>query len=522
MANLKPYLTSDDFVDFVKLSMAMPLDQSTFTYNNILTLANREMEINAVPTMMELNEEYFSFKTIVPLVSNISKYDIPNRALGMVLRDVKYSDSQGNFNDMSRISPEDKAFFQNNTGVNQVVSKYYLEGNQIVLTPQTNVSPTGNLNFWFFLRPNFLVRNDRACIIQNFVKDITITDYTAIQPGDTINIVTGVQTVSPTTYTFFAVNNSVQTIVSASINSTASVITTTNAHNIPAGVGFEVTIAGVTGSTPDINGVWNATSTGASTFTIPTATTVAGTGGTFYISMQFKVATSNTVTATNLNTAMLLEDLTTTVSTNIVRMSYDQISDTFTTAEVVTNDVLEGIIDVDVDNIFVQFDQLPTTYVEPDTQETSTLYSNDCLVDFLQTLPGHRTYNFDVTLISILAGNIGKFAASELMGFNTNGSGGTETFFNIVVGDYICLQNECIIPQIPPELHSALAERTCSRILMSIGDREGYAVSQQKIAEMNHAQDIMLSNRVEGSQIKVFNRYNLIRMGKRTTRGRFF
>lgn len=522
MANLKPYMTSNDFVDFVKLSMAFPLDQSTFQYNDILNLANKEMEINAVPTMMELNEEYFSFKTIVPIVSNISKYDMPNRAMGMVLRDVKYSDQQGNFNDMTRISPEDKAFFQNNTGVNQVISKYYLEGNQLVLTPQTNVNPTGNLNFWFFLRPNQLVRNDRACIIQNFVKNITITDYTQIVPGDTITIVVNAQSVNPIVHTLFAVNNSAQTITSNSIDPNATVITTDFDHNIPAGVSFQVVISGVSGSTPSINGVWSATSTGVNTFSIPVATSASGTGGSYEILGQFVIDISNPATAINLSTAMTLQGLTNTVALNVVTMMYNDISTSFQTAEVITNDVLFGVIDIDINNIYIQFDQLPTTYTDLDTQVTSSLYSNGCLVDFLQTLPGHRTYNFDVTLQSILPGNIGKFPVSQLMTYNTNGSGGPQTFFNIIVGDYICLQNECIIPQIPPELHSALAERTCSRILMAIGDRDGYAVSQAKIAEMNKAQDIMLSNRVEGSNLKVFNRYNLLRMGKLTVRRRLF
>ena len=203
-------------------------------------------------------------------------------------------------------------------------------------------------------------------------------------------------------------------------------------------------------------------------------------------------------------------------------MTYSDISTSFQTAQVVTNDILIGVIDIDVNNMYIQFDQLPTMYTDLDTQQVSTLYSNGCLVDFLQTLPGHRTYNFDVTLQNILPGNIGVFPINQLMTYNTNGSGGPETFFNIIVGDYICLQNECIIPQIPPELHSALAERTASRILMAIGDRDGYAASQGKIAQMDKAQDIMLSNRVEGSNIKVFNRYNLLRMGKMTVRRRLF
>lgn len=519
--NIKPWLTSDDLVKYIELTMMFPRDQSTMTYNDILSLANQEMQVSTVPSMMELYQEYFSFKTIVPLVTNISKYAIPNRAIGMVLRDLKYSDANGNFNDMTRISPEDKAYFQNNTGVNQVIAKYYLEGNNVVLTPQTNTNPTGNLNFWFFLRPNFLVRNDRACTILNFQKDITISDYTGISPGDIIQIVTNTQSVSPTIYTFMAVNNSAQAIASVSADGTNdAIITTTFPHNIPTGINFQVIISGSGGSTPDINGVWQASSTGTDSFTIPVVTTVGGSGGVYTIVNQFIVETDNDTTATNLDSAINTAGLTSTVATNIVTMIYDDIATSFTVAQAITNDTLPGILDIDVDNIFINFNQLPLTYIEPDTQEVSTLYSNGCLVDFLQTLPGHRTYNFDVTLKDI-EGTVGKFAVSQLQTFNTNGSGGPETYYPILVGDYIALQNECIIPQVPPELHSALAERTSSRILMALGDRDGYAVSQQKISQMNASQDIMIGDRTEGSTPKVFNRYSMLRMGKRVIRRRF-
>ena len=449
MANIKPWMTSDDLVNFIKLSMAFPIDQSTFTYNNILTLANQELQNSAVPSMMETHEEYFVYKVSVPLVTNISVYAIPNRALGMVLRDVKYSDNHGNYFDMSRIAPEDKAFFQNNTGVNQVVSHYYLEGNNIVLTPQTMTSPTGYLTFFFLLRPNFLVRNDRACIIQNFVKTITIANDSAIQAGDTITIVTGTQTPNPTVHTFTAITG------------------------VPVNPG------------------------------------------------DFLFGSGNAQTATNLNNAMLIQGLTTSVTSNVITMSYTDISTSFQTAAVTTNNILIGIIDIDIANIYIEFDQLPPDYTERDTQVTDTLYSNGCLVDFLQTLPGHKTYTYDIVLEAILPNSVGKFSALSLQSFQNNSNGGTLTYYPIYVGDYICLQNECIIPGIPPELHSALAERTNSRILMAIGDRDGYAVSQQKIAQMNKNQDTMIGSRVEGSVPKVFNRNNLLRIGKRTVRRRF-
>ena len=87
-------------------------------------------------------------------------------------------------------------------------------------------------------------------------------------------------------------------------------------------------------------------------------------------------------------------------------------------------------------------------------------------------------------------------------------------YYIITIGDYICLQNECIIPQIPSELHSALAERVAARIQRAIGDREGYAISKAEIAEMNKNQNLMIGQRVEGSVNKVFNRSSLLRMGK--------
>lgn len=523
MANKKPYMTSTDFVESVKKRIAFPIDQSTFSFNDILDFANEEMLINAVPQIIQEHEEYFIYKQIVPLVPNISRYGIPNRTLGMALRDLKYSDTNGNYLDMSRIAPEDKAFFQNNTGANQTITKYYLEGNEVVLTPQLMTNPTGNLNFFIYLRPNSLVRNDRACTILGFKKDIIIADNSAINAGDTITIVTGNESQYQTVYTFTAVNSSAQTLVSAAVSTdgTTSVVTTTNPHNIPVGENFEVVVVGVTGSTPDVNGRYSVSSLGPNTFSAPFNVTVAGSGGSYLIVNQFVIGVAASNTAANLNTAINAIGLTSTVSGAIVTNTYSDISNTFLYTKADDSQIIDSFL-IDNDNLFIQFDQLPTTYTDPDTQAVDTLYSNGCLVDMLQTLPGHRTYTYDVTLQAILSGNVGMFSVAQMQTFLNNSSAGTESFYPMVVGDYMCLQNECIIPQIPPELHSALAERTASRILMAIGDRDGYAVSQQKIAEMNSKQATLIGSRVEGAQTKVFNKSSLLRCGKRNVRRRFF
>lgn len=444
MANVKPYMTSDDLIESIKRRISFPLSQNTFQYSDLMAFINEEIQISAVPSVKQEHEEYFVYKVSTDLVDGISRYEIPNRAIGMALRDIKYSDSNGNFYDMSRIAPDDKAFFQQSNGSNQTVGKFYLEGNEIVLTPQILAGASGKVNMWIYLRPNSLVKNDRACIIQHYHKDITILDNSLIVAGDKISIITGAQTPTPVSYVF-------------------------------------------------------------------TATTGSPTGN------EFLIAGTSAATAANLKSAIdnagITDIFNTVANTDGVSLEYYTISDSFS----VTNALA---FEIDNENITIEFDQLPTTYLNPETMETSSLYEVGSEVDFLQTNPGHRTYTFDIPIVSI-DGVRASFKARDLQSQQTNSTGGVYTYYNIKLGDYICLQNECIIPQIPPELHTALAERAASRILYAIGDTQGYAASQQKIAMMDKQTETLIGSRVESSVTKVFNRNSLLRLGKSRFRRRY-
>src|SRR5574343_373527 len=447
----KPYMTSDTLVESVKRRIMLPSNQSTYSYNDILDTATEELQLSAVPQIIESHQEYFVYKLIVPLVNNVNRYTVPNRAIGMALRDVFWSDTNGNYYEMTRIAPDDKAFFQQNVGNANWVNKYYLEGNEIVLAPQQNIASNGtNLNFFFYLRPNALVRPNRAATIESFKKDIVVTDYSLLQAGDLITITTGNQTPSPTVLTLTAI---------------------------------------ASGS--------------------PTST-------------EFLIGASNNATANNISTAInnaAITGITSLVEAagEAVKVTYTDLTTTFDLSR--PNSTITGMT-VDNDYLYIKFDSLPIDVTDPETNITDTdVFTDGQLVDFLQTNPGHRTYTYDVTLVSNNA-NIGKFAVSQLQTYLTNSSSGTLEFWPIQVGDYICVQNECIIPQIPPELHVALAERTAARILASIGDKDGLMVSQAKIAEMNKAQATLIDNRVEGSPVKVFNRFALMRQNKRGGRWR--
>jgi hypothetical protein len=450
MANAKPYYTTDDLIASIKRRISFPLSQNSLLYSDLVAFLNEEMQLSAVPAVKQEHEEYFVYKVTVPLINGVSRYEIPNRAIGMALRDVKYSDSSGNFYDMTRIAPDDKAFFQQSNGSNQTISKYYIEGNEIVLTPLVQAGASGKLNFFIYLRPNSLVRNDRAATIQNFQKAITVSNNANLEAGDRIYIYTGLST-SPTPEEY----------------------------------------------------IFEAVASGAGAF-------------------EFNIGATANDTAANLNTAINnagIKNISSTVSTNQATVIYSDISTEFDSVKSDTG-VLGNAFTIDSQNLYVRFNQLPTTYTDPETMQTSSLYGVGNLVDFLQTNPGHRTYTYDIPIVAI-DGTVASFAVSGLKTYLNNSSGGVLAFYNIKVGDYICLANECIIPQIPPELHNALAERAASRVLMSIGDMQGYQLSMAKIQEMDKKQETLIGSRVEGSVPKVFNRYSLLRLGKSRFRRRY-
>lgn len=441
MAGVKPYYTTNSLISSIKLRIMFPTSQSTLTYNDILTMINEELQLSAVPAIRELHEEYFVYKCPpTPLVNGISRYPIPNRAQGMAVRDINWSDTSGNFFKMSRIAPEEKSFFQQNVGSNQAIGKYYVEGNEIIITPQVSTGATGSLNFFIYLRPNYLVRDDRAAVIQGFQKALVVSDNSQISVGDTIIITTGNQTNAPI----------------------ASLLT-------------------AVASSPGLH--------------------------------EFEIGATAAITAANINTAINdlgLEDVSCTVSASIATVGYSDITTSFSVAS-------SGVT-VDNTNIYIHFDNLATTYTDPETDITETLYDVANTVDFLQTDPGHRTYTYDIKLRQILPNNVGKFKATDLQTWVNNSSGGPQKYVSVQVGDYICLSNECIIPQIPPELHSKLAEMVAARILMAIGDKEGLAVSMGKLAEMDKQQAALIGQRVESSVPKVFNQFSLLRLGKRGRR----
>lgn len=404
----KPYYTSTDLIEAVKRKASIPISQNTFSDEDILKFANEEMFLAQVPSILQFHEEYLVYEQDVPLVSDVSRYPIPNRAIGMKLRDVFYrsytqgtiseNDTKANLVEMSKINPDDRAAFQVNNNSGSTPYHYYLQNNSVIVHPRVGKNPNGSLLFSYFLRPNSLVTNDRAAICTSFSRTVTLSANPS--PGDTITI-------------------------------------------------------------------------GSLVLTADTDFVIGGTTTVTTVNLAAAINAEGTYTATN--------------DTNITTIIYDNRSTVFSTDGV--NIVLQS-------TITLNFDQVPSNI------------TNGSLVDFLQTEGGHNTLKFDVKLTN------NSVSATSITFSEAN------IHPDFIIGDYVCSQYECIIPQVPSDLHNLLAERTCARVLESIGDQDGLKIVNIKIQEQEARQGTVLDNRVDGSPQKVFDRHSLLRSGSsRRNRG---
>lgn len=507
----KPWLTSNDLITSVQRKIAVPLSQVTFTRNDILAFANEEMMVSQVPSVLQYHEEYFVHSVNIPMVSGVSRYAIPNRAVGMRLRDLKWADNAGNMFDMTRIQPEDKAFFQANIGANTAIHKFYVEGNDVVLSPSVVTSPTGSLVMSFYLRPNQLVKDDRAAIMVGFNQTILVNNSLVV-PLDTVTINNVILT---------AVNTLGGSITAITPNNDTTTITSVG-HQLSSGQ--LVTIVS-SDSNPIVDGTFVVSVIDDDNFSINKPISVAGTTGTFTSPNQFQIGLTDTATAGSLSTAI---NATKAVISSIAPSSTVTLLFKYIDTDVETNNQFGFLIPQDT--IGIQFNQLPSQYMDLEESTTTPLFEDGSLIDILQTEPGHRTYLYDVVIPDGgISGDSIIFPKSSLMvptgNIQSIGNVNSVTtmqyvYANLQVGDYICLSNECIIPQIPPDLHSGLAERTSGRILAAQGDAVGLQATQGKIAEINQSQGTILDDRVEGTPQKVTARHSLLRYGKMGTRRR--
>lgn len=134
-----------------------------------------------------------------------------------------------------------------------------------------------------------------------------------------------------------------------------------------------------------------------------------------------------------------------------------------------------------------------------------SIFSTNLKFDLLQLDTPHKTLGMDLVATSITASYI-QFSPGSLPD-------------DLQIGDMVAKAQECIIPQIPSEMHTMLAQRVVERVLESIGDQNGATLSKVKNQEYETKLNSLINNRVENSPKKIINRHG--RLGKGTSLNRF-
>lgn len=158
--------------------------------------------------------------------------------------------------------------------------------------------------------------------------------------------------------------------------------------------------------------------------------------------------------------------------------------------QLVSADRISTVVSIDTVNGDITVDQVPSIF------NTSEVF------DILQTGAAHKTLSIDLTPTSING-------TTKVISFDPANLPRT-----LAIGDMIALAGETMIPQVPDELHSVLAQRVACRCFEAQKDLDGLQAANMKLQEMEVNLGILIDNRTEGQPQKVNNLRGALRMGK--------
>ena len=178
--------TGDDLLTGLKRRGVIPSSQSLLMDSDFLGIADDIIRGLLVPLILSLREEYFvSTPETEALVVGQEEYDIPYRAIGRTLRDLKLIDGSTRKN-MTLISLEDEHLFTSYNTPNS----FYFRGDKIVVVP-TPTATGYSLQKWYDLVPSRICTVSQAAIVQSISTDSVVCTNvpTTITTGTCIDFI---------------------------------------------------------------------------------------------------------------------------------------------------------------------------------------------------------------------------------------------------------------------------------------------------------------------------------------------
>lgn len=154
--------TTDSLIASVERQSFAPANQSTFTSSEILELGDEAIKEYILPSILAAREEFFVTYTDVPVTAGMNRIPIPERSIGLSVREIHLYDDYGNLlGPLNRLSIEKLAQYSQTS--DQPVG-YYLLSNDIVLYP-TPTFTSRTLRVFYPLRPGLLTDTTNQAVI---------------------------------------------------------------------------------------------------------------------------------------------------------------------------------------------------------------------------------------------------------------------------------------------------------------------------------------------------------------------
>jgi len=144
-------MLTTDLLEDIKANSFAPEGQTTFTDEQLLKVADNETKTKIVPALLKVREEYLITHKDYAITAGKAAYPLPERSVGLQVRDVHFIDGNQVIPDVPRTEPE-----RINTTAQGTPESFYLKQNDVILFP-TPSSTTRTLRLLFPLRPSALV-----------------------------------------------------------------------------------------------------------------------------------------------------------------------------------------------------------------------------------------------------------------------------------------------------------------------------------------------------------------------------
>ncbi len=164
-------ITADRLVSGVQRRISLPTNQALLSQEDILELADDMIRAHFVPMLVSLRENYFVTTIDQAITADQAEYDVPSRAAGLGLRDIKLRLSTTNVNDLLLIDVENEHEYGRESGTPQAV---FFKNDQYVLRPPPADAPQV-IEQWGDLRPSNLTLLANAARVSSIsTNDVTV------------------------------------------------------------------------------------------------------------------------------------------------------------------------------------------------------------------------------------------------------------------------------------------------------------------------------------------------------------